>query len=546
MSDSNPEGSSVGALGILLMIPAVLACLASWALPSISTVFNSFRDANLLGTGGAEFIGMENYARLFSQEPFGASVGFTFTIIVLRLLMVAILPLLLAFAVYNLPKVGRVILGIVFSVPVVLALPVLVTGGWIRMISRDGPLGEVGLLRPGGAEPLIVLIPDAALTLLLACGLGLVFLVPAMRGQSDEKVNVSALILTWIVGLVATAALSIQSFSMAYLVGAFRANTLGVSVYSIGFRNLELGIASAVVTIVLFWVAILGLLAWALVTFGDLSILNTEPSTGESSRVGMGIGLLAVSVLLLLPVVLLLFVGWVQLLTTPGSRSQQLPILGLIARTYLLPLPVVLIFQAFVSYLAALGIGAMRPLGRRSEILLLPFGLWLFATPLVSSLGLFLRLRNFGLLNSPIASLPPAWVSIPILFILTLYFRGRYYSTSPGEPFFKRFVVPSLPLTVLLAAAALWYQVQAIYWPLLTSTRFESYTFALAIQQTLLSLVGSVTGAVLLYTFLTLVIFLPVAALGHIVVLPRLGIVRGEVMQFEDNTANQPDNDSTV
>ena len=46
-----------------------------------------------------------------------------------------------------------------------------------------------------------------------------------------------------------------------------------------------------------------------------------------------------------------------------------------------------LCIQLPIAYLGALGIGALRPLGRYSEWLLLPFSPWLFITALPLSVA---------------------------------------------------------------------------------------------------------------------------------------------------------------
>ena len=53
-------------LGLLLLSPAALCCLAGLALPTLGTLAASLTDWD--GMRSANFVGMENYARL-SQDP---------------------------------------------------------------------------------------------------------------------------------------------------------------------------------------------------------------------------------------------------------------------------------------------------------------------------------------------------------------------------------------------------------------------------------------------------------------------------------------------
>jgi hypothetical protein len=121
-----------------------------------------------------------------------------------------------------------------------------------------------------------------------------------------------------------------------------------------------------------------------------------------------------------------------------------------------------------VSGLAAFGIGALRPFGRRSEWLLLLFSPWLFTTVLPLSQAFFEARHQLGLLNTLPGNIQPFLINLPILFLLTLFYKGheqRYRKNlTEGRPHTLVFAVllPSLPL-VLFAGIALWIATMRIY-----------------------------------------------------------------------------------
>jgi hypothetical protein len=143
----------------------------------------------------------------------------------------------------------------------------------------------------------------------------------------------------------------------------------------------------------------------------------------------------------------------------------------------------VLLIQTPVAYAGALGIGALRPLGRRSEALLLLFSPWLFVTAGPLSLAFFEALRAGEALGTWAALLPPVSLSLPMLFLLTLFFKGQaaqWHAARQEQPagraFVQALVLPSLPLALLLACAALFVALQDVWWPLLVGRGAQTAT----------------------------------------------------------------------
>jgi ABC-type maltose transport system permease subunit len=149
----------------------------------------------------------------------------------------------------------------------------------------------------------------------------------------------------------------------------------------------------------------------------------------------------------------------------------------------------VLLFQMPITYIAALGIGALRPLKKRSEWLLLLFSPWLFVTISLHSPVAFLLTRQLKLADTAMALLLPSLFSVPILFILTLFFKGQEpgwraalaEGQSPVKAFFSTLILPSLPLTVFLACGSLLFSMQDLLWPLLVLAAPDKWTMPMVL-----------------------------------------------------------------
>jgi len=101
---------------------------------------------------------------------------------------------------------------------------------------------------------------------------------------------------------------------------------------------------------------------------------------------------------------------------------RSVPVASVLVNTLVPPL-LAMLLQLPVAYLAALGIGAVRPLGRWSEFLLLPISPWLFVTAIPLSLVAFQRLHEMHAVNTLISLIPPPPISVPMIFVLTLFFK---------------------------------------------------------------------------------------------------------------------------
>jgi ABC-type sugar transport system permease subunit len=477
-------------IGLGLMIPAALACLSGYLWPTARTFWLSLRDVGF-DLGDSAFVGFENYNRLLSDQAFGAAISFTFLLTLVRLAAVAAVPLLLALGASTLGRTGRRILRVIFTIPIALYMPAAAAFGWrLSLVGASRSMG-INLGDPATVRALVLLL-DGLYTLALACGLGLIALLPALEGRRDEDENARRswmpLLAVWLIGLLATAALTPQTFAFVSILtsgGPARATTtLTLFQYDISLRMMRFGLGAALSAVELLPLLILGLLAGIILVFTRLQIDLTptwESSNGDEERQGRGRAIR----LILGGVALLIALAACALTTLPLATTalgnldpagfarfiEELhPVPGLLL-SIVVPLLGLLILLP-VTYLAALGIGALRPLGRWSEALLLLFTPWLFVTTSPLSLIFVNRLQRLDRLNRPLAINPPIALSIVGLIVLALFFKGRAAAWRTGQEqgdpssrgFFGEVILPSLPLVAALGLGALLVGMQRYYW----------------------------------------------------------------------------------
>jgi ABC-type sugar transport system permease subunit len=114
-------------LGFLLLLPACGLCSFNLLPLTINTFMGSFRSFSLAGSG--DFVGMNNYGRLFDNPSFPDSFGFTILLIVLHVLAATVFPPVLALAVNSLGKKLHRGVQLLFTLPLAFFGPALVIYG---------------------------------------------------------------------------------------------------------------------------------------------------------------------------------------------------------------------------------------------------------------------------------------------------------------------------------------------------------------------------------------------------------------------------------
>jgi hypothetical protein len=302
--------------------------------------------------------------------------------------------------------------------------------------------------------------------------------------------------------------------------------------YRAAYMYYDFGGAAAVATVTGLMLAVLGVLATVFAVRTGLRI-ELEPAADRGPRAGGGgrllLAVLAVAVVLGITVVLSW--PWLSAVFSGGPTAPLRPSAARVyANTWVPPLLGALV-SVGTAYLAALGIGGLRPFGRHSEWLLLPFAPWLFVGIGPLSVADYENARHLGLLNHFIGLVPPILLSVPSLLVLTLFCRTRAArwraQQARGAPAFVQAVAaPALPLALLMGGVTVLFGAHGILWPLLVSTGNDTQTAPVALFRQLSEFnLGSATG-IATPLVLVVVLFLALAAL-QVFHLDRLVITTG-------------------
>ncbi|MEU4574957.1 sugar ABC transporter permease [Nonomuraea sp. NPDC023979] len=248
------------------------------------------------------------------------------------------------------------------------------------------------------------------------------------------------------------------------------------------------------------------------------------PGAGErrASPAAVAVGVAALVVVA--AVTLWLTWPWVAALFEPGEERGLPPGLRTHLNTWV-PALVGAVVSVGVAYLAALGIGGLRPLGRGSEWLLLPFAPWLFVGDGPLSIANWNTLRGLGLIDTFVALIPPLLVSVPALLVLTLLCKGL--AAANERDFLSGVLLPSLPMAGILVLAVTFVNAQDLLWPLL-AVQDPALATAPAVQAMALSqFAGGPAPAGLATPLVVVVLMLAAAVAAQLLYLDRLAVTTG-------------------
>jgi multiple sugar transport system permease protein len=207
--------------------------------------------------------------------------------------------------------------------------------------------------------------------------------------------------------------------------------------------------------------------------------------------------------------------------------------------------------QIPIAYLAALALGfVVRPASVLAEnLLFLP----LLVAAFLPAEGLFVQwlimMREQGALNTQLA-VGFAWLTGPIsLLVFKLFFDGasekyraaRAADQTATDAFINTVFLPSLAIVLVVGAVLSFISANALLWPLIVTTSPDRFGLSTVVMQMRGQFTGNgnevgVGAGVLLIGLLAL-IFAPVFALLHVLVLDRLALVAGPDVVTERSKA---------
>jgi hypothetical protein len=499
-------------VGSVLLLVILSIALVNLVLPTILTIRDSFYNVQIISRS-APFIGLQNYAKLISDPSLWQAIKHFLLNSLVQIVIVSLVPLILSLAVQQQSKRVRSILNALFSLPIAFYAPVsamlLITIGYQQFELAS-----------------ILSILNSLLSFGIAASLGL-FWYGAIWRSNQAAIPPSQqrgpVLISWLVSVMLVLAINLQSFMGEHLFN--QANSFGSLYFRHFFMFFQVGVAQALASMLICALALLGLAASILIIASGLRIfrLSSMPEARpEGSLAGTNlIRLIIAGAIFLLSLwpVLLLFADFPDGQSSSLARNLGPNILG-----SLLGAGFSTVIQLGLAYLAALAIGAMRPLGRQSEWLLLLFAPWLFVGVLPLLGQYFLTARELGLLNSWFALISPIALNIPLLFLFTLFFKGQAYNQSAEDGFFRRFILPSWPLVLTSAVVLLLVGWRSLVWNFILSNGPEYWNIQTAQLATSMRGGGDIAQMAIAY-FLTFE--LPISIVAALFLIPLVLKLQG-------------------
>ncbi|WP_406077741.1 sugar ABC transporter permease [Micromonospora sp. NBC_00858] len=454
--------------GLLLIVPAAAALLWSYVLPSVRTLSESFSRGDALG-GPAEAADGDNYAQVF-ERGFLGDLGYALLLALVPLLLALLAAPLLALAAARAGRVPRLVTRALLTLPLAAYAPLAVGAVWT--MDRFEAEGDAWAQAPTLTAVRTVALLTAGLVVAVGAT---VFLAALRRSPGGGRSGPAALAVGGVLGLTVVA-VAVQSWSLQSPVLLGQGDQIGpvVRIVRESLVHFQFGVGAAGSVLLMALLAVLGILAVVLLLVTRTRIAFTgwrdRPADDPAVRaVGthnpVALGLLAVGLLAFLGVLGYVLTPWLRALTSDaGELPASLSASEIQANTWLPPL-ISTVVGVGLAALAGFAIGGLRPLGRASELLLLPFAPWLFVGDGPLAIANFLRAREADQLNTFVGSIPPGWLCIPALVAFTLFFRGQRERWAAGGRFGATMLLPALPLLAGVGLLDWLVGAQSWLWP---------------------------------------------------------------------------------
>jgi hypothetical protein len=503
-------------LGALLVAPLFLLAVATLWIPACNVWLSSFQSHND-GSGDG------NWTR---------ALVFTLAVAVVRVIA-GIVPILFG---VSLAFAGSVARNLARSVFLFFALFLGPLSYGLSSVVLMYQLVPGGLQQPLNAQAFL-LFGEALLTAVMVTGVAL-WLFPGIRAATEPEkrgANLGRLILAAVL-LLGVFASGLQAFTLSLSeFGGPASSTATLAL--LDYEGLMMAApVNAGSWLPLGIVTFLGLVSGILVVSCNLrfSLSNIaarpEPA-GCAVGAICGLILFSTALIAVIPIFASIFglVGFAKgsALTglTPSLLAQLMP--G-IQHQLLLVLPwLVLVVPA--TYLAALGIGGLRQLGRHSEWILLPFFPFFFVSIGTLWPVFYQLILKYSLFRNPLAVVYPLLANVPFLVLLTLFFKGQrehWMNITPRPSFFRGVILPSLPVTVTLALAGSVFVIRDLLWQLVSGSSNDNLVQILLTNVEELSTNG-MSSLVLIFAAGSILAFFPVLAVLQLLVIDRIRIRAG-------------------
>jgi ABC-type sugar transport system permease subunit len=460
-------------IGWVLLAPAAVLTVLTLVIPTVRTIVTSLHDETFLRE--SRYVGFDNYGDVFAR--LWPSVGFALSLVAAPIVAAVVAAPLVAAAVNWAGGWARVTARVVLSLALVVFAPVALAIAWRNSIAEDDPTVLADADLTGATLRYVTLLTVVG----VVCAVGVMLFLPAFRAR-DRRLwpTLFAIAGVAVPGLLAV---GLQQFTLPFVMTGFgpRNETLtpvGL-LYTYTYREARAGMGAAVGVVLLAVLAVLGVAAVLVVVLSRLRVTLLPRRQPPVRRDAGAIVLAALVLVAVVAVLVLAMLPWFDALSGQDVKSPS----GMQARTWSMAASGALV-SVGVAYLAALGISGLRPLGRRSEWLLLPFAPWLFVGVAPLSVEFFKSVRDAGDLDTAGALFPPIMVSLVALVAMAVLCRGQSVrwrqevagGASAPDTFFTVVVLPTMPLAALLFVVATFLNAQDLVWPLLVELSPEKFT----------------------------------------------------------------------
>jgi ABC-type sugar transport system permease subunit len=419
-------------LGFALLVPAAIFLLGSQLGPALWMVRAGLRHLPVtpvgVGESGPAGAARSGYA-VAVDDGFFDAVGFALSMAGLPLLAAVVVAPTIAWFAHRGGTPGRVMALVGLALPSAAFAPAAVAAAW----RTDRGTGLAGAGATGTVRAAYGLTVFG-----LTCAIAVLFHLAALRRPDRGDVGVPAGpaalgVAATLAGCTALAA-ALQEFTFPFVLtggGPGRATTTPLLAVFTGLHPGEVAPAAAASAMLLGLLAVPGIGVTALIVrTGARLDLDACLRSGDDRRGWDPPRVLAAMATKVLVTAVLVITGyalwpWLMALHAgaappPGSASTG----ALFVNTWLPPLLSTLIGVGAAAA-AGYGIGALRPLGRRSELLLLPFAPFLFVGVGPLALPAYVGGVTADHFDTVLGLLPPTRLAVPALFVFTLLARGQ-------------------------------------------------------------------------------------------------------------------------
>jgi ABC-type sugar transport system permease subunit len=431
-------------LGLVLTLPALVLLITSYVEPvfwNFRHSFQRFSGIRALQGQAGDSAGWSNYEAAF-KNGLGGAIGYALGLAILPVLTVLLLGPALAWTADTAGRTGRWVTRGLLTIPLAAFAPLGIAVA--HFTDKHGQFWSFFLGTFG-------VVAALAVTLYLA----------AFRSGRNPWPGV---VIGGLLAVLTVVAMVLQDFAYAQVFQETDSPVLQMTQQAFVYFNF--GTATAISSTILVPLLLLGLAATALIILTNLRLqVTTASGPGRSWAFGPVGGLL----LLALVVTFFGLWPWLSRITADNDRVPDT-----FVNTWIPPL-ISAAIGVTVAALAAFGISGLRPLGKYSDLLLLPFGLFLFVGVGPLAVRAYAAGATAGRVDSFAALIPPSRVAIPALIALAMLFRGQalrretlMQENRPAS--WGSVILPALPMLGLAYLATWLVQAQDTVWPWINGT----------------------------------------------------------------------------